>query len=82
MLFSGIDLHKRSVAIHTLDAAGTVVKRANLPARPRALSAYFKTLPGPHRAVVECTGMWYWVRDLLVPQGIDLRLGHAKYQGD
>lgn len=23
--------------------------------------------------------MWYWVRDLLVPQGIDPWLGHAKY---
>lgn len=79
MLFSGIDLHKRSLAIHTLDAAGTVVRRANLPAQRRSLSAYFDALPGPHRAVVECTGMWYWVRDLLVPQGIDLRLGHAKY---
>ena len=79
MLFSGIDLHKRSVAIHTLDAAGTVVRAANLPAHRQALTAYFGTLPGPHRAVVECTGMWYWVRDLLVPQGIDLRLGHAKY---
>jgi transposase len=79
MLFSGIDLHKRSLAIHTLDAAGTVVRRANLPAQRRSLTAYFDALPGPHRAVVECTGMWYWVRDLLVPQGIDLRLGHAKY---
>jgi len=79
MLFSGIDLHKRSVAIHTLDAAGTVVRTAKLPAHRRALATYFDTLPGPHRAVVECTGMWYWVRDLLVPQGIDLRLGHAKY---
>jgi transposase len=79
MLFSGIDLHKRSLAIHTLDAAGTVVRRANLPAQRRSLIAYFDALPGPHRAVVECTGMWYWVRDLLVPQGIDLRLGHAKY---
>lgn len=79
MLFSGIDLHKRSVAIHTLDAAGTVIRAAKLPAQRRALTTYFGTLPGPHRAVVECTGMWYWVRDLLVPQGIDLRLGHAKY---
>ena len=79
MLFSGIDLHKRSIAIHTLDAEGTVVRAAKLPAERRALTTYFGTLPGPHRAVVECTGMWYWVRDLLVPQGIDLRLGHAKY---
>ena len=23
--------------------------------------------------------MWHWVRDLLVPQGIDLRLAHAKH---
>ena len=23
--------------------------------------------------------MWYWVRDLLAPQGIDLRSAHAKY---
>jgi transposase len=79
MLFSGIDLHKRSIAIHTLDAEGTVLRAATLPAQHRALMGYFGTLPGPHRAVVECTGMWYWVRDLLVPQGIDLRLGHAKY---
>src|SRR3990170_1620554 len=79
MLFSGIDLHKRTVAIHTLDAAGATVRTANLPTQRRALTAYFEELPGPHRAVVECTGMWYWLRDLLVPQGIDLRLGHAKY---
>jgi transposase len=79
MLFSGIDLHKRSVAIHTLDADGAVVRTANLPTQRRALTTYFQALPGPHRAVVECTGMWYWLRDLLVPQGIDLRLGHAKY---
>lgn len=79
MLFSGIDLHKRTIAIHTLDAEGAVVRQATLAARRDALSAYFATLPGPHRAVVECTGMWYWVRDLLRPQGVDLRLGHAKY---
>ncbi len=79
MLFSGIDLHKRTISIQTVDAAGAVVREAQLAARHDALGAYFATLPGPHRAVVECTGMWYWVRDLLAPQGIDLRLGHAKY---
>jgi transposase len=79
MLFSGIDLHKRTLAIHTLDAEGGVVRQGTVPARRDALTAYFATLPGPHRAVVECTGMWYWVRDHLTAQGIDLRLGHAKY---
>lgn len=74
MLYSGIDLHKRTLAIHTLDAAGTLVGKAELPTHRDRITAFFAALPGPHQAVVECTG-----RDLLVPQGIDLRLGHAKY---
>lgn len=79
MLFSGIDLHKRTIAVQTVNADGTIVREAQFAARHEALRAYFATLPGPHRAVVECTGMWYWVRDLLASQGVDLRLGHAKY---
>ncbi len=79
MLYSGIDLHKRTIAIHTIDADGAMVRKADLPTDRAAITAYFKTLDGPHQAVCECTGMWSWVRDLLVPQGIDLRLAHAKY---
>jgi hypothetical protein len=78
MWYSGIDLHKRTVALHTLDADGAVVRQANVPARREVLTASFATLPGPYQAVVEGTGMWYGVRDLLSAQGIDLRLGHAK----
>lgn len=79
MLYSGIDLHKRTIAIHTVDADGAMVRKADLPTNRAAITAYFTTLDGPPQAVCECTGMWYWVRDLLVPQGIDLRLAHAKY---
>ena len=79
MLHSGIDLHKRSLVIHTVNAAGELVREQELPTVRGAVTAYFATLPGPHRAVVECIASWYWLRDLLVPQGIDLRLGHAKY---
>src|SRR5919201_541561 len=79
MLYSGIDLHKRSLVIHTVDAEGRVAREAELATHREAVAAYFATLPGPHRAVVECVQSWYWLRDLLVPRGIDLRLGHAKY---
>ena len=79
MLYSGLDLHKRSLAVHTVDASGVCVRKTTLPTERCAITAYFDALPGPHRAVVECTGMWYWLHDLLVPRGIDLRLGHAKY---
>jgi transposase len=79
MLYSGIDLHKHAMVIHTVAEDGTAVREAEFATTRPALTAYFATLPGPHRAVVECLGSWYWVRDLVVPQGIDLRLGHAKY---
>ncbi|QJR36778.1 hypothetical protein [Gemmatimonas groenlandica] len=78
MFYSGIDLHKRTMVIQTIDAAGIVVRMADLPTNRAAVTAYFATLDGPHRAVCECTSMWYWVPDLLVPQSIDLRLAHAK----
>lgn len=81
-LFTGLDLHKRSVVATTLDADGTTVAHRKLPARPDALALYFANLPagaeGQHRAVAEATTGWYWVKDALAPLGIDVRLAHAK----
>lgn len=75
--FTGLDLHKRSVTVTTLDAAGTVVATAKMPCRPKALLAYFAQQPGQHAATVECTSGWYWVRDTLGAT-VDLHLAHAK----
>jgi transposase len=79
MLYSGIDLHKRTIAIATVDPSGRRVRDAELPTSRARIRAYFAALPGPHRAVVESTSNWYWLRDLLVADGVDLRLGHSKY---
>jgi transposase len=78
MLQHGIDLHKRSLVIATVDDRGALVKRSKVPARRHDVLRYFHSLKGPHRAVVEATGSWYWVADLLRPQGIDLKLAHAR----
>jgi hypothetical protein len=79
MLHSGIDLHKRTIAISTVTPEGQPVRDAQLPTSRPAIRAYFDALPGPHRAVVESTSNWYWLKDLLSRAGIDLRLGHSKY---
>src|SRR5437867_1723806 len=79
MLHSGIDLHKRTVVLSTVDAQGIRIADAELPTTRPAVRAYFAAHPGPHRAVVESTATWYWLRDLLVPLGVDLKLGHSKY---
>ena len=67
MLYSGIDLHTRSLVIHTLDADSTGVREAELAARREAVATYFAALPGPHRPAVECVRSWCWLRDLLAP---------------
>jgi hypothetical protein len=82
MLHSGIDLHKRTVVIATVDAEGRRVREAQLPTTRAALSTYVAGLPGgasDQRAVVESTATWYWLRDCLVADGVDLRLGHSKH---
>jgi transposase len=79
MLHSGIDLHKRTVVISTVDPEGHQVRDAELPTTRARIQSYFASLPGPHRAVVESTSNWYWLSDLLRSGGIDLRLGHSKY---
>lgn len=78
MLQHGIDLHKRTLTIATVDSDGSMVRRSKLPARRADVLRYFDSLEGPHRAVVEATGSWYWVADLLKPKHIELKLAHAR----
>jgi len=79
MYFTGIDQHRLSSVVTTLTATGERITQVTLPNDRRLLTAYFAQFPGAHQAVVEATGRWYWLRDLLVPQGIDLHLAHAKF---
>ena len=78
MFFSGIDQHKQSSVITTLAADGRRVAQATVLNQRSVLLQYLAQFPGPHKAVVESTGRWYWLRDLLVPAGVELELAHAK----
>jgi len=79
MFFTGIDQHRLRSTLTTFTATGDQVGEATLPNDRATLVHYFARFPGPHQAVVEATGRWYWLRDMLVPAGIDLRLAHAKF---
>jgi len=79
MLHSGIDLHRRSIVICTVNDQGTIVCRAKIKADTDAVVAYCRQWTEPHRAVVECTSNWYWLCDLLRSEGITTVLAHAKY---
>jgi transposase len=79
VLYSGIDLHKNSCMITTVDPNGTILKQQNLPTNADRIVAYFASMPAEHSAVIETTTGWYWLNDLLESQGVNVTLAHATY---
>ena len=77
MYYSGIDQHKRDCMITTYDADGHRVKQQRVPNSRNRLRRSFTEFTGPHQAVVESTGFWYWLADLLEELGVELTLAHA-----
>jgi transposase len=77
MWYSGIDQHKQFCLITTYGPDGPRVKQARVASTARALIQYFAEFPGPHRAVVESTGGWYWLADTCAGLAVELVLAHA-----
>lgn len=78
-MLHSIDLHKRVLQVASMRADGeAVLRETQMPACERALGSYLRQWPGcQHRVVVETTGSWYWVADLLREHGAELKLAHA-----
>ena len=79
MYYTGIDLHKFTSYLTTVDSSGTIVKQDNLKNVAHNFVQYFKSIPGEHQTTVESTMTWYWLNDLLTSMNISLVLAHAKY---
>jgi transposase len=79
MFYTGIDLHKKTSYLTTVDESGNVLRRQNIRNRPINFQNYFDSIPGIHKATVETTGGWYWLADLFQTLNIDLVLAHAKF---
>lgn len=72
MLYSGIDLHKRTAVISTVDESGQVVAEASVRTSRAEVARHFQWLPEPTVATVEATSSWYWLRDLLAQVDVPL----------
>ena len=79
MFYTGIDQHRRCSVLTTFTDGGQLVGQGTILNEPARLREYFAQFAGAHQAVVESTGRWYWLQDLLRGEGVDLRLAHAKY---
>ena len=79
MYYTGIDLHKFTSYLTTVDSSGAIVKQENLKNIAHNFVQYFSSIPGEHLTTVESTMTWYWLNDLLTSINIPLVLAHAKY---
>lgn len=80
MLYTGIDLPRRSIVVCTLNQNGTIVERRAIKTEPELVASYHRQrLTDEHRPVVECTSNWYPLCDLLSLLGFVVTLIHVKY---
>lgn len=79
MYYTGIDLHKFTSYLTTVDSSGSIVKQQNIKNVDHNFIQYFSSLSGKHKTTVESTMTWYWLNDLLTSLNIPLVLAHAKY---
>jgi transposase len=78
MLFVGIDLHKKTIAVCVVDQQRTVIGRRTLRCiEPDSIVDYFRGL-GAFQAVVEATASYEWLWQLLEPLADRLVLAHPK----
>ena len=79
MYYTGIDLHKFTSYLTTVDSSGIIVKQENLKNIAHNFMQYFSDLGGENITTVESTMTWYWLNDLLSSMNIPMVLAHAKY---
>ena len=72
MYYTGIDLHKKTCFITTIDESGKIVTRANLENNEHHILGYFEALNAPTTIVIESMASWYWLYDLLHGNGFNV----------
>lgn len=72
MYYTGIDLHKKTSYLTTVDVVGKIVKKANLINDESTILTYFTELAEETKIVIESMSSWYWLYDLLTANGLDV----------
>ncbi|MBW2082080.1 MAG: hypothetical protein JRI39_03065 [Deltaproteobacteria bacterium] len=63
MYYTGIDLHKKTSFLTTVDESGKMVTKENLLNDEKTILDYFGSLEQQSRVVIESTASWYWLYD-------------------
>ena len=72
MYYTGIDLHKKTSYLTTIDENGKIIAKGNMHNVEEAILDYFAKLERETKIVIESMGSWYWLYDLLTGNGFDV----------
>lgn len=72
MYYTGIDLHRKTSFITTVDKNGQLIKRANLINDDETIINFLKAIEEETKIVIESTSNWYWLYDLLTDAGYEV----------
>jgi transposase len=72
MYYTGIDLHRKTSFLTTVDKSGQIVKKANVANKENLILGFFTALNSQSKVVIESTANWYWIYDLLTDNGFDV----------
>ena len=75
MLYTGLDFHRSSTYITTMNAKGEVIGQKKLPSNGEIID-YLKEFEGSMEVAIESTPSWYWLYDCLEDEGFDVKLSH------
>jgi transposase len=78
MYYTGIDLHKKTSYITTIDENGKIVSKGNFKNIESDILDYFTSLTEETRIVVESMASWYWLYDLLTNHGMRVVISNPK----
>jgi transposase len=76
MYFTGIDLHKKTSYITTVDEKGQIVARGNFNNIETEILDYFVNLGTEGQIVIESMSSWYWLYDLLTGNGFEVLISN------
>ena len=82
MNYTGIDLHKKTSYITTVDEKGRIVARGNFYNIEREILDHFVSLGTEGQIVIESMCSWYWLYDLLTGNGFQVVVSNPQHQTD
>ena len=78
MYYTGIDLHKKTSYITTIDENGKIVSKGNFKNIESEILGHFESLTEDTQIVIESMASWYWLYDLLTNHGLSVVISNPK----